>query len=54
VIWVIFLDIFEVNLIIIYLDDEEEFFPLQGAKIKTFAPSMNSSMTSSMSSVASR
>lgn len=31
-------------------DEEEEFFPLQGAKNKTFIPSMNSSMTSSMSS----
>jgi len=51
---VIFFNSFKVNLLIIYLDDEEEFFPLQGAKSKPFAPSMNSSMTSSMSSVASR
>ncbi|VVC35435.1 Vacuolar protein sorting-associated protein 13, N-terminal domain,Vacuolar protein sorting-associated [Cinara cedri] len=34
-------------------DDEEEFFPLQGSRNRTFVPSMESSMTSSMSSVAS-
>ncbi|XP_050544499.1 autophagy-related protein 2 homolog B [Daktulosphaira vitifoliae] len=36
-----------------YLHDEEEFYPLQGAKKNIFLPSMDSSMTSSMSSVAS-
>ncbi|XP_050420614.1 autophagy-related protein 2 homolog B isoform X2 [Adelges cooleyi] len=35
-------------------DIEEEFYPLQGAKKNNFMPSMDSSMTSSMSSIASR
>lgn len=54
-------DFKDINLLIILLiykivclDDEEEFFPLHGIKNKTFVPSMDSSMTSSISSVASR